>query len=278
MGYECFDVTIEDRVAHVRFNRPDARNTLIKSFFEELGEIVETIDAEAQARAIVFSSTGKTFCAGLDQSLLGGGFQGPAIEEPARRRGDFMLTVARLQDRFTMLERLRMPVLAAVQGGCVGAGMELVAACDVRYASADAFFALLEVNYGFPADLGGLQRLPRLMSDGLVRELAYTARRLVATEALASGFVNRVWDTHEELVDGVLAIAREIAAKSPVGVWGTKRMLVHGRDHTIADGLGEVLNWQVAMTGGLDSAEGVAAYREKRPGNYEDLPPRPLRG
>ena len=275
MGYQCFDVTIDDGVAHLRLNRPEERNALTHTFFVELAEIVETVDWQSQDRVIVLSATGRTFCAGLDQALLGSAPDGPPIDDPARRRGNLILSLAKLQDQFTALERLRIPVLAAVHGGCVGAGLELVAACDMRYAAADAFFALLEINYGFPPDLGGLQRLPRMMSEGLVRELAYTARRLPAAEALSSGFVNRVWDTHEELVEGVLGIGRDIAAKSPVGVWGTKRLLINGRDHTVADGLAEVLTWQAAMMSDVDGTEGLAAYREKRPGVFMDLPPRP---
>jgi enoyl-CoA hydratase len=273
MGYECFDLSIDDVVAHVRFNRPDERNTLTRKGFRELRKIVDTIDADGSIRAMVLSSTGKTFCAGLD--LAATDFGDTRIEDGARRRGNFIVRVTETQASFTALERMRIPVLAAVQGGCVGGGLELVSCCDMRYCTADAFFALPEINLGFPADLGGLQRLPRVMADGLARELAFTGRRLPAAEALASGLVNRVYDTQDEMLDGVLGIAAEIATKSPLGIWGTKEFLLHARDHTVADGLHHAAVWQAGMVGSNDVKEGVKAFKEKRPATYEDLPPKP---
>jgi enoyl-CoA hydratase len=273
MGYECFDLAIDGRVAHVRFNRPDERNTLTRTAFRELREIVETIDDDGSVRAMVISSTGKTFCAGLD--LAATDFGDARIDDGARRRGNFILRVAETQESFTAVERMRIPVLAAVQGGCVGGGLELVSACDMRYCTSDAFFALPEINLGFSADLGGLQRLPKVMGDGLARELAFTGRRLPATEALASGLVNRVFDTQDEMLDGAFGIAAEIATKSPLGIWGTKELLLHARDHTVADGLRHTIVWQAAMVGSADVKEGVTAFREKRSATYDDLPPRP---
>lgn len=273
MGYECFDVAVDGRVAHLRLNRPDERNTLTRTLMRELDEILGGIDDEGRVRAVVLSSTGTTFCAGLD--LVAAGFGDDTIADGARRRGNFVVRVSKVQDSFTALERMRIPVLAAVQGGCVGGGLELVSACDMRYCTADAFFALPEINLGFPADLGGLQRLPRVMADGLARELAFTGRRLPAAEALATGLVNRVFETHDALLDGVLSIAAEIAAKSPVGIWGTKELLLHGRDHTVADGLRHAALWQASMGGSTDVKEGVTAFRDKRAANYDDLPPKP---
>jgi enoyl-CoA hydratase len=273
VGYECFDLAVEGRVAHLRLNRPEQRNTLTRTLFRELAEIVGTIDGEGSARAIVLSSTGPTFCAGLD--LVATSFADTGIADGARRRATFTVRIADTQEVFTALERLRIPVLAAVQGGCVGGGLELVSACDMRYCTADAFFALPEINLGFPADLGGLQRLPRVMPEGLARELAFTGRRLPASEALACGLVNRVFDSHDALLDGVLGIAAEIAAKSPLGIWGTKELLLHARDHTVADGLRHTALWQATLFGSPDVKEGVAAFREKRSAAYDDLPPRP---
>ena len=273
MGYECFDVSISGRVAHVRFNRPDARNTLTRPAFRELGEIIGTVDDDGSVRVMVLSSTGKTFCAGLDLGAVD--FGDTRIDDGARRRGNFIARVTETQAIFTALERMRIPVLAAVQGGCVGGGLELVSACDMRYCTADAFFALPEINLGFPADLGGLQRLPRVMADGLARELAFTGRRLPAAEALACGLVNRVYDTHDDMLDGVLGLAAEIAAKSPLGLWGTKELLLHARDHTVADGLHHTVVWQAALVGGADVKEGVNAFLEKRAATYDDLPPKP---
>jgi enoyl-CoA hydratase len=273
MGYECFDVSIENKVAHVRFNRPEQRNTLTRQGFRELREIAARIDVDGTVRAMILSSTGKTFCAGLDLSATD--FGDTRIEDGARRRGNFIVRVSGTQECFTALERMRIPVLAAVQGGCVGGGLELVSACDMRYCTADAFFALPEINLGFPADLGGLQRLPRVMADGLARELAFTGRRLPAAEALAAGLVNKVYDTQDEMLEGVLGIATEIATKSPLGIWGTKEFLLHARDHTVADGLHHAAVWQAGMVSGADVKEGVTAFKEKRAATHDDLPPRP---
>lgn len=272
MGYECFDIAVEGRVAHLRLTRPEQRNTLTRPMFAELAEILATLDGEGSARAIVLSSTGTTFCAGLD--LVATSFGGTGVADGARRRAAFTRQIADTQEVFTALERLRMPVLAAVQGGCVGGGLELISACDMRYCTADAFFALPEINLGFPADLGGLQRLPKVMPEGLARELAFTGRRLPAAEARACGLVNRVFATHEEMLDGVLGVAAEIATKSPLGTWATKELLLHARDHTVADGLRHTAVWQATIFGGADVKEGVAAFREKRPAAYNDLPPR----
>jgi enoyl-CoA hydratase len=273
MGYECFDVSIDHKVAHVRFNRPEARNTLTRPGFRELREIIGTIDDDGSIRAMVLSSTGKTFCAGLDLGATD--FGDTRIEDGARRRGNFVIRVSGVQETFTALERMRIPVLAAVQGGCVGGGLELISACDMRYCTAEAFFALPEINLGFPADLGGLQRLPRVMADGLARELAFTGRRLPADEALAAGLVNKVYATPDDMLEGVLGIAAEIATKSPLGIWGTKEFLLHARDHTVADGLRHAAVWQAGMVGGTDVKEGVQAFREKRSATYDDLPPKP---
>ena len=273
MGYECFDLSIDEKVAHVRFNRPDERNTLTRKGFREIREIVDTIDDDGTVRAMVLSSTGKTFCAGLDLGATD--FGDARIEDGGRRRANFVVRVSATQESFTALERMRIPVLAAVQGGCVGGGLELISACDMRYCTADAFFALPEINLGFPADLGGLQRLPRIMADGLARELAFTGRRLPAAEALAAGLVNRVYDTQDEMLDGVLAIAAEIATKSPLGIWGTKEFLLHARDHTVRDGLHHAAVWQAGMVSGDDVKEGVTAFREKRAAAFDDLPPKP---
>ncbi len=166
-----------------------------------------------------------------------------------------------------------MPVLAAVQGGCVGGGVDMISACDVRYCSEDAFFCIQEINIGMTADVGTFPRLAHLIPQGLVRELAYTGRRLHAEEALAAGLVNRVFASHDELVDGVMEVAREIAARSPLAVWGSKEMLNYARDHSIADGLDYIATWQTGMFQPTDMMEAFAAKSEKREPRYQDLLP-----
>ena len=272
---DCFDVELNEGVAHLRLNRPDARNSLGPAFWSELPATVRALDVDGRTRVLVISSTGAHFTAGLDLAVLEeGGLFGNGGGEPGRARAQVREGIRRFQDAFTALEETRFPVVAAVQGGCVGGGLGLVSACDLRYASADAFFLLGETNLGITADVGQLQRLPRVMPEGVVRELAYRGHRLDASRAAQVGFVNQVFADHEALLAGVLAIASEIASKSPLAVWGAKRAIDYARDHTVADGLEQVALWQAAMYHRTDSAEAVGARRDGRTPTYADLPPR----
>jgi enoyl-CoA hydratase len=185
------------------------------------------------------------------------------------------LMVLRLQESFTALERARMPILAAIQGGCVGGAVDLVTACDMRYAAADAFFVVQETNIGMTADVGTLQRLPKIIPDGVARELVYTGRRMPADRALRVGLVNEVFPDHEALVAGVTAIATEIAAQSPLAIWGCKQMLVYTRDHSVSDGLAHIAAWQTGAFDSTDMAEAFTAKAERRAPVYTDLPPAP---
>jgi len=195
--------------------------------------------------------------------------------EPGRRNASFMLLVKRLQESFTALERARVPVLAAIQGGCIGGAVDMVCAADMRYASQDAYFVIQETNIGMTADVGTLQRLPKLIPDGIARELVYTGRRMPAARAKEVGLVNEVFDDHESLVAGVLEIAAEIATKSPLTLWGAKEALVYARDHGVADSLHQIALWQTGAFQPADMMESFAAKGEKRAPSYEDLPAAP---
>lgn len=273
--WTCFDVTIEDHVAHIQLKRPEAMNTMVRAFWNELPQIVRDIDENARARCIVISSTGKHFCAGMDLAVFGGG--GSTADAAAQDRhinAEAMRHhVKGLQDSFSCLDQARMPVIAAIQGGCVGGAVDMTSACDIRYCTADAFFVIQEINIGMTADVGTFPRLCKLIPEGWVRELAYTGRRLPAARARDIGLVNEVFDTHEQVVDHALATAREIASKAPLAVTGSKVMINYARDHTIADGLDYIAVWQTAMFSGPHMAEAFKAKAEKRDPDFADLAP-----
>ena len=276
--YECFDVSISDGVAHVQLSRPDELNTMVPSFWSELPAIISDLDAGARARAIVLSSTGKHFSAGMDLSVFTGDnslASGGGATEQGRRASFLWMMVQHLQDSFTALERARMPVLAAVQGGCIGGAVDMVSAADMRYCTSDAFFCIQEINIGMTADVGTLQRLPKIIPEGIARELAYTGDRMPAARAKEVGLVNEVFEDHGSLVEGTLEIAARIAAHSPLAIWGTKEAINYTRDHSVADSLRHIAGWQSGMFVGSDMAEEFAAKAEGREPSFEDIPPRP---
>lgn len=251
---------------------------MIASFWTELPQIVREIDASASARAIVISSTGKHFSAGMDLEVFSGGSSlsvGPGVTEEGRKRAYLWMMVQHLQDSFTALEQARIPVLCAIQGGCIGGAIDMVSAADMRYCSADAFFCVMEINIGMTADVGTLQRLPKIIPEGIARELAYTGDRMPAQRALECGLVNQVFEDHDSLVEGVLEIAGRIATRSPLAIWGTKEMINYTRDHSVADGLRYIAGWQSGMFQPADMFEEFAAKGEKRAPIFEELPEPP---
>lgn len=274
MAYRCFDVDITEGIAHVRLSRPDELNTMIREFWSELPEIVTGISDEGSARVVVISSTGRHFSAGMDLSVFTGGDLHPDAEL-GRRQARMRSSAKALQWSFTALEKARVPVLAAIQGGCIGGAVDLVTACDLRYASADAFFTVMEINIGMTADVGTLQRLGTIVPEGVARELAFTGRRMSAQRAYEVGLVQEVYADHEALLAGVLATAREIAGKSPLAVWGSKVAMNYARDHGVDDALDQIATWQAGMFQQPDMLEAITAKAEKRDPVYPDLLPEP---
>ncbi len=277
-SYECFEITVDRRVAHLKLNRPEKRNSMIPAFWEELPAAVRVLDETGAARALVISSTGPHFCAGLDVKAFNMGGQAPERSEDEARAARiqhgprFYSNVLRMQRSLSVLEECRMPVLAAIQGGCIGGGVDLTTACDMRYASKDAFFTIFETNIGMTADVGTFPRIVKLIPEGVVRELAYTGRRMSAEEAQSVGLVNRVFADQATMLDGVMEIAHTIASKAPLAVYGCKRVITYSRDHSTADGLDYIGIWNASMLQPEEIREAMTANAEKRDGNFVDLP------
>ncbi|WP_373084142.1 crotonase/enoyl-CoA hydratase family protein [Sneathiella sp.] len=276
MVYTCFNVDISNNIAHITLSRPDKRNSMITEFWNELPEIIQDIDRNARARVIVISSSGPHFTSGLDVSS----FSQTEITDPAARMtarlragADFYGFVKNMQDSFSCLENCRIPVLAAIQGGCIGGGVDLITACDIRYATQDAFITVFETNIGMTADVGTFPRITKLIADGVARELVYTGRRMLAEEAQKVGLFNQVFEDHTAMMAGVMSVAQEIASKAPLAVMGCKRMMNYSRDHTVSDSLDYIAIWNAGMLQREEISEAMTANAEKRPGNFVDLPP-----
>ena len=267
---QAFEVSVESYVAHLQLKRPDQFNSMNSAFWTELPSIVRALDNSTEVRVIVLSSTGKHFTAGMDLGVfanIGGRFEA----EEARRAEALRRLVLELQDSFNVLEQARMPVLSAVQGGRIGGGVDMICASDNRYCTEDSFFVVKETQLGIVADLGTLQRLPKLIPEGLARELAYTSRKMLAQEALTAGFVNAVYPDQASMLEAVMAIARTIAANSPLTVSGTKTMFNYSRDHGVSDSLNYMATWQAGMFRTADLQEAMTAAGEKREAKFLPL-------
>jgi enoyl-CoA hydratase len=274
MSYQCFNFSIAGKIAHLNFNRPDALNTMQPVFWRELTEIVSTLQREASARVLVISSSGKHFTAGMALDVFGSDpTAGVTLDDrSAGGRASIVPQLTDMQHAFTLIEQLRMPVIAAIQGGCIGGGVDMICACDIRLATADAFFCIQEINIGMTADLGTLQRLPKLIPEGVVHELAYTGRRLPAQRALALGLVNELFATQEEMIAAALQMAKEIAEKPPVAIWGSKQAIHYARDHSTDDALKQ-MGW--LQSGIWQSGNLLEAFKAKQQGRlpeFDDLP------
>lgn len=263
----------EGQVAHLQFNRPEALNTFNRDFWSEWPAALRTIGASGEIRALVVSSTGKHFTAGMDLEVFAG-LNGPEFQLEASRRAEMIRRwVLELQSAFNLLESLRIPVLAAVQGGCIGGGIDLICAADCRYATEDAFFTIKEIDLAITADLGTLQRLPTLMPQGVVRELAFTGRKFSAQEAARYGFVNQTFADQASMMDAVMALAHQMASHSPLAINGIKEMLNYARDHSVDEGLRYAATWQGGMFHATEVLEAMTAAMEKRAPAYADLQP-----
>jgi enoyl-CoA hydratase len=272
--YSCFDVKIKDHICSLVLNRPNELNTMTRDFWVELGDALEEINRDSEVRVVVLSSTGKHFCAGMDLSAFSNGVDDiPDDKKPDHARvGEVLYRTAKeLQGYISKLEEIRVPVIAAVHGGVIGGALDLITACDMRFASNDAFFCIQEINIGMAADVGTLQRLPKIIPDSKMREMAYTGRRMLADEAKDSGLVGEVYETQDQMLDAVHKLAAEIASKSPVAIYGLKAVMNYSRDHNVSDSLDFNALWSGAMLSQTDMAEAMTAQMEKRDANFDKM-------
>ena len=272
--YSCFDLKVKDHICDLVLNRPNELNTMTRDFWVELGDALEEINRNSDIRVVVLSSTGKHFCAGMDLSAFSNGVDDiPNDKKPDHARvGEVLYRTAKeLQGYISKLEEIRVPVIAAVHGGVIGGSLDLITACDMRFASNDAFFCIQEINIGMAADVGTLQRLPKIIPDSKMREMAYTGRRMLAEEAKDSGLVGEIYKTHDEMLDAVHKLAAEIASKSPVAIYGLKAVMNYSRDHNVSDSLDFNALWSGAMLSQTDMTEAMTAQMEKRDASFDKM-------
>lgn len=268
-SYQFFKLSLAHKVAHVQLNRPEKLNAMNQAFWTEIKQIFAWIAETPEVRAVVISGEGKHFSAGIDLQMFAG-FAAKFAKDAGRNARLLRATIQDLQSSLSAVENCSKPVLAAIHGYCIGGAVDLIAACDMRYCAADAVFSIKEVDIGMAADVGTLQRLPHIIGDGVMRELAYTARDFDATEAKQIGLVNQVYPDHATLLEQVLALAATIASKSPIAIEGTKEMIRYARDHSVADGLNYIATWNAAMLQVDDLKQAMAAQMMKQQPEFKD--------
>ncbi len=267
--YKAFRIELADKIAHVVINRPEKVNAMNADFWSEIVEIFRWIDETDEVRVVVLSGEGKHFSSGIDLQLLAQAASelGRDVGRNAERLRRKILS---LQASFNAVDLCRKPVIAAIHGYCLGGAIDLISACDMRYCTQDAQFSIRETDMGMAADVGTLQRLPRIIGDGTMRELAYTGRTIEGEEARSIGLVNRTYADTAALLEGVFALAREIAGKSPVAIRGTKEMIRYMRDHRVDDGLEYIATWNAAMLQSDDLKVAMAAHMSKQKPDFAD--------
>jgi len=267
--YKAFRVETQDKIAHVTINRAEKVNAMNADFWTEIIDIFRWIDETDDIRVVIVSGAGKHFSSGIDLAMLAS--VGSELGKDVGRNAQVLRRkILQLQASFNAVDQCSKPVLAAIQGYCLGGAIDLISACDMRYSTTDAQFSIKEIDMGMAADVGTLQRLPRIIGDGMMRELAFTGRSIDGEEARRLGLVNRTYADQQALLDGVFAIAREIAAKSPVAIRGTKEMIRYMRDHRVDDGLEYIATWNAAMLQSADLRVAMAAQMTKQKADFAD--------
>ena len=267
-----FDVEINNSIAHIRFNRPEKRNSMNEDFWRLFPKEVEELDDSGEIRALIVSSTGPHFSAGIDLSM----FKDDVVEhetnqELGRSRGYFIQQLKFLQRAASCLEDARFPVVAAVQGGCIGGGIDLITAADIRLCTKDAFFLIEEINVGLAADIGTIQRLPKIIPAGIAREWTMMGEKISAERAKEVGLVSSLHDSHEEMIDSAFEMAEKLASKTPLAMWVTKEVLNYSRDHSVKEGLDNVALWNAATLHKEDVMTTMMSKMQKKKPEYRNL-------
>ena len=273
---EVITVEFEGHVAIVWLDRPEQRNAFAREFWEDLPRIMDALDGDEHTRAIVIAARGRSFTVGIDlkaygPTLLNGGIDPSDPNQPTsditKARSTYAL-VKQLQTTFTSIADNSKPVIAAIHGHCIGAGVDLITACDIRYASQNAVFSVRETKLAIVADVGTLQRLPKIINPGHLAEMVYSGKDYTADEAAAMGLVTRVLPEPGDVLEAALDTAREIAANSPLSVQGSKAVLKGGEGRSVTEALDYVALWNTAFLQSNDLLEAVMAYSQKRPPNF----------
>lgn len=263
-NYETLKVlNPREYVFQVELNRPEKRNAINSTMWKEFVTCFQQISNDKDCRTVVISGSGKIFSAGIDLQCLAEVAMEATDSDIGRKAMTLQKFIIGFQESFTVFEKCPKPVIAAIHGGCIGAGVDLITACDMRYCTKDAWFQVKEVDIGLAADVGTLQRLPKIIgNDSLARELAFTARPFYADEAKEMGLVSRLFADKETMINRTLDVASLIASKSPIAIQGTKVNLIYSRDHTVAEGLQYIANWNQVM---LQSEDIMKAFADKSP-------------
>jgi len=271
-AYTTIRIDRHGHVAEVVLSTPERLNAMSMKFFYEIKRAFQELDLDAEVRAVVLWAEGRLFTAGLDlkeaaAGVLGGG-TGAAGSSVAARNYSLYRTIKDLQACFTAIVECRKPVIAAVHNKCIGGGLDLITACDVRLCSADATFSIYETKIAIVADVGTLQRITPIVGKGMAREMAFTGRFISAARALSCGLVNDVYADKDALLAAARQLAGEIAANAPLAVQGVKAVLNYSEEHPTAEGLEYVAQWNSSFVQSNDVSEAVSAFLEKRQPNF----------
>ena len=266
VSYQHIQIEADGHIGWLWLNRPEKMNAFSPDLWEDLPRAVAELGARPEVRVIVVAGRGRAFTVGIDLNMLGD--LAPSGGSPAAAKLALFRRLKELQQTFTSLERSSVPVIAAVHGWCIGAGMDLITACDIRLAATDAVFSVRETRMAMVADMGTLERLPKVVSAGHVAELVYTGKDIDAARAEQMGLVNQVYSDQESLMAGAREWAEQIAANSPMAVQGAKAVLSAEEGRSVTEALDYVALWNAAFLESEDLYEAMAAFMERRPPRF----------